>query len=87
MILPAQDSNTTFHCKLIFFWAGGCSIQRFANCTLGKPKLAPEGAQRFDARTKLDSWHFARGLQHLVLLGLSVSNMNLSPFWFKIFVC
>jgi hypothetical protein len=23
MILATQDSNTTFHCKLVFFWGGG----------------------------------------------------------------
>ncbi|MGH7393811.1 MAG: hypothetical protein ACREM3_30790, partial [Candidatus Rokuibacteriota bacterium] len=53
-----QESNITFHCKLIFFRAGGCTIRRFANCTLSKPKLAPEGAQRFDASTMFDSRHF-----------------------------
>ena len=61
LILPVQDSNTTFHSKFIFFWAGQCSIQRFANCMLFRvpagTRLALERAQRFDAILIFDSRH------------------------------
>lgn len=54
---------------------------------MSKPKLAPEGAQRFDARTKLDSRHVGSQPKASVLPELSISKMNLSAFRFKIFAC